>query len=87
MFMRSSTKKADIPGLVDLYAKIDRMRDLSSAKVVDIADSIARKILDTCLKPNKGFTELPKMVNGGSVHLMREFSTAARGELATLRTL
>jgi hypothetical protein len=27
-------EEADIPGLVDLYAKIDRMRILSSAKVV-----------------------------------------------------
>jgi hypothetical protein len=31
-------EEADIPGLVDLYAKIDRMRILSSAKVVEIAE-------------------------------------------------
>jgi hypothetical protein len=76
---------ADIPGLVDLYAKIDRMRILSSTKVVEIADSIARKILDTYLEPNRSFIELRKMVNSGSVNLMLELSTACREEFETLR--
>jgi hypothetical protein len=39
-------EEADIPSLVDLYAKIDRMRILSSAKVVDIAQRFAQKIVD-----------------------------------------
>jgi hypothetical protein len=39
-------EQADIPGLVDLYAKIDRMRVLSSTKVVDIAERFAQKITD-----------------------------------------
>jgi hypothetical protein len=34
-------EEADIPGLVDLYAKIDRMRILSSGKVVEIAERCA----------------------------------------------
>ena len=80
-------EEADIPGLVDLYAKIDRMRILSSGKVVEIAERFARKIVDTYLAPTKSFVELRDMINSGSVNLMREFSTACREELETLRTV
>ena len=80
-------EQADIPGLVDLYAKIDRMRILSSIKVVDIAERFARKIVDTYSEPNKSFVELQEMINSSSVNLMREFSTAAREEFGTLRTV
>jgi len=78
-------EEADIPGLVDLYAKIDRMRILSSTKVVETAERIARKILDTYPEPDKSFMELREMVNSGSVNLIREFSEACRAEFETLR--
>jgi hypothetical protein len=80
-------EEADIPGLVDLYAKIDRMRILSSAKVLEIAERFARQIVDTYSEPNKSFVELREMINSSSVNLMREFSTACREELETLRTV
>jgi hypothetical protein len=51
-------EEADIPGLVDLYARIDRMRILSSGKIVEIAERFARKIVDTYSEPNKSFIEL-----------------------------
>ena len=73
-------EEADIPGLVDLYAKIDRMRILSSTKVVEIAERFARKIVDTYSEPNKSFIQLREMINSSSVNLMREFSTACREE-------
>jgi hypothetical protein len=79
-------EEADTPSLVELYAKIDRMRILSSAKVVEIAERFARKIVDTYSEPNKSFVELREMINSNSVNLMREFSTACREELETLRT-
>lgn len=78
-------EEADIPSLVDLYAKIDRMRILSSTKVVETAERIARKILNTYLEPDKNFMELREMVNSGSVNLIREFSEACRAEFETLR--
>jgi hypothetical protein len=78
-------EEADIPSLVDLYAKIDRMRILSSTKVVETAERIARKILNTYLEPDKSFMELREMVNSGSVNLIREFSEACRAEFETLR--
>jgi hypothetical protein len=78
-------EEADIPGVVDLYAKIDRMRILSSAKVLDIAEGIARKVVDTYLEPNKSFIELREMVDSGSINLIREFSVACRAEFETLQ--
>jgi hypothetical protein len=70
-------EEADIPGLVDLYAKIDRMRILSSTKVVETAERIVRKIIDTYLEPDKSFMELREMVNSGSVGLSRGIRDAA----------
>ncbi len=37
----------DIPGLVALYANISRMRVLSSVEVVERAEQVAEKIMDT----------------------------------------
>jgi hypothetical protein len=73
-------EEADIPGLVDLYAKIDRMRILSSAKVVEIAERFARKIVDTYSEPNKSFVELREMINSNSVNSATR-STTTRSEL------
>jgi hypothetical protein len=67
------------------YAKIDRMRILSSTKVVETAERIARKILDTYLEPDKSFIELREMVNSGSVNPIREFSEACRVEFEMVR--
>jgi hypothetical protein len=69
-------EEPDVPGIVTLYAKIDGMRVLSSPKVVNIAEAIARRITDTYLEPAKSFLELREMVNSGSVNLIREFSVA-----------
>src|SRR5262245_21227173 len=41
--------EADIPALVRLYAKLGRMRVLSSSKVLESAGHIERKIIDTYL--------------------------------------
>jgi hypothetical protein len=41
--------------LVELYVKVGRMRVLSSPKVVESAELIARRIVDTYLVPNKTF--------------------------------
>ena len=61
------------------------MRILSSTKVVETAERIAPKILDTYLEPDKSFIELREMVNSCSVNLIREFSEACRAEFETLR--
>ena len=76
---------ADIPGLVGLYAKLGRMRVLSSKPVVHCAEQIARKIMDTYLEPDKSFVELRDMAATGAIDLLREFSETCRDEFEQLR--
>src|ERR1700690_1995337 len=66
--------EADVPGLVGLYAKLNRMRILSSTLVVDNAEKVARKILDTYLEPDRNLFELREMAIGGNIDLLRAFS-------------
>ena len=72
--------EADVSALVGLYAKLSRMRVLSSETVVQSADTICRKILDTYLGPDKSFVELRDMANNGTIDLLQEFSIACREE-------
>jgi hypothetical protein len=76
--------EANIPGLVGLYAKLSRMRTLSSAPVVHRAEDVARKILDTYLEPDKSFVELREMVIDGTIDLLKDFSAACRDEFEEL---
>jgi hypothetical protein len=75
----------DIPGLVSLYAKLSGMRALSSNTVVQCADNVARKILDTYLEPDKSFVELREMAIDGSIDLLQGFSSACRDEFEEMR--
>jgi hypothetical protein len=77
--------KADIPALVELYVRVGRMRILSSPNVVESAELVARKIVDTYLAPNKTFLELREMVNSGTIDLLRDFREACHAEFASLR--
>jgi hypothetical protein len=76
---------ADIPGLVGLYAKLGRMRVLSSKPVVHCAEHIAKKIMDTYLEPDKSFVELRDMARREPSTLLREFSDACRDEFEQMR--
>ena len=76
--------EADIPGLVGLYAKLSRMRTLSSETVVHRAEEVARKILDTYLEPDKSFVELREMVIDGTIDMLKDFSAACRDEFEEL---
>ena len=76
--------EADIPGLVGVYAKLSRMRALSSRSVVHHAEDVTRKILDTYLEPDKSFVELREMAIDGSIDLLRNFSDACHEEFEEL---
>ncbi len=76
---------ADIPSLVGLYAKLGRMRILSSSSVVHSAEHIAKKIMDTYLEPDKSFVELRDMAKSGAIDLLREFSDACHDEFEQMR--
>ena len=77
--------QADIPGLVSLYAKLSAMRALSSKAVVQRAEDVARKILDTYLEPGKSLVELREMVVDGTIDLLQSFSAACREEFEEMR--
>jgi hypothetical protein len=79
--------KADIPGLVGLYAKLSSMRAVSSKLVVQRADNVVRKILDTYLEPDKSFVELREMVIDGTIDLLRDFSETCRHEFEEMRPI
>jgi hypothetical protein len=74
----------DVPALVGLYAKVARMRVLSSQPVLEHAEQIERTILDVYLEPDKTFPELREMAKSGSVNLLRSFSEACRVEFESL---
>jgi len=77
--------KDDIPGLVSLYAKLSAMRAVSSKTVVDHAEDVARKILDTYLEPDKSFAQLHEMAVDGTIDMLRDFSQACRDEFEQMR--
>ena len=79
--------KADIPGLVSLYAKLSAMRAVSSKKVVQCADDVVRKILDIYLEPDKSFVELREMAIDGTIDLLRGFSEVCRDEFEQMRPM
>ncbi|MBV9531102.1 MAG: hypothetical protein JO283_08550 [Bradyrhizobium sp.] len=76
--------KGDIPSLVMLYTKIDRMRVLSQPKVIDSAEKIMQKILNTYLEPDRSFVELRTMASNNSLDIMHDFTTACREEFESL---
>ena len=77
--------EADIPGPVGLYAKLSRMRTLSSKPVVHHAEDVARKILDTYLEPDRSFVELRDMAIDGAIDLLQGFSDACRDEFEEMQ--
>jgi hypothetical protein len=77
--------KADIPGLVGVYAKLSAMRALSSKTVVQCAEDVTRTILDAYLEPDKSFVELREMAIDGTIDLLRGFSDACRDEFEGMR--
>jgi hypothetical protein len=77
------TEKPNISDLVGLYDKISRMRVVSSANVVEKADEVAQRILDTYSEPDKSFVELRSMVKHHAIDLLYDFSQACRKEQET----
>jgi hypothetical protein len=75
----------DLAGLGNLYAKISRMRVQSSRQVVEEADVIGRKIVDTYLAPDKSFVEIRAMLEDGSIDILGKFGDACRTEFESLR--
>lgn len=76
----------DISGLVGIYAKISRMRVLSSAEIVEEAERVAQKILDAYAESDKSFVEMRSMVKDHAIDLLHGFSKACRLEYEHYRS-
>ncbi|MDB5411546.1 MAG: hypothetical protein JWL84_6465, partial [Rhodospirillales bacterium] len=77
----------DTPNLsktIRLYALISRMRILSSPKVVEEAEKVARLIVDSYPQPAKTFDDIRMMVNEHTLDPLFKFSEACRQELRQL---
>jgi hypothetical protein len=69
--------------LVDIYATLNRMRVLSSPKVVAAADDALRMIIDTYAKENTTFSGIREGIKHGFPDPLRVFSEACHEELKT----
>ncbi len=76
--------KPDIPMLAVLYAKMSRMRVLSSKQVIASAEQLITQIINTYSEPNRTFTEL-RAIQHGSLDIIRTFSERCREEFDHLR--
>ena len=76
-----------ISDLVGIYAMISRMRVLSTSEVVGAADTVAHGIIALYLAPNRSFKDLPELLQGDALDLLRRFSEACREELRRGRFL
>jgi hypothetical protein len=67
--------------LVTLYALISKMRIVSSPAIIESADKVARRIIETYLGPNRTFRDITEILDNDAMNPLREFSNACRGEL------
>jgi hypothetical protein len=71
----------EIPKLVDVYATLNRIRVLSSPKVIAEADGALRMIVDTYAKENATFSGIRQLIDHGFPDPLRAFSEACHEEL------
>ncbi|MEH2473403.1 hypothetical protein V1281_005411 [Nitrobacteraceae bacterium AZCC 2161] len=79
-------EKPEIPAWIQLYAKIGRMRVLSSPRVIVCAEEVGQKIINTYMVPNKTFLEVREMIDNKSIDILSDFGRACREEFDSLRT-
>ena len=63
----------EITKLVDIYATFNRMRVLSSAKVIAETDNALRMIIDTYAKENTTFSGVRQSISHGFPDPLRAF--------------
>jgi hypothetical protein len=63
---------------------ISQMRVVSSPRIVEYADRVARLIMETYVAPNKTFSDLASTLESHMVDPLRLFSEACREELHEL---
>jgi len=73
---------ADVPKLVHLYSLVSQMRIFSSQVVIDQADRIMLRIVETYRGPNKSIRDMESHdLKSGVLDPLLDFSNACRDEL------
>jgi hypothetical protein len=75
---------AQITDFVGIYAKISKMRFMSSAEVIACAEEIIGAVIKTYGEPNRELTRLRADTSYGTVDPLRGFSDICRKELQAL---
>jgi hypothetical protein len=75
------SKRDDPTAMISIYALANRIRLISSARVVESADTLARIIMDTYLAPNLSLEEVRARWVEGNIDPLRDFGEACREEL------
>ena len=79
--------QAEGPEVVsNLYSVVERMRLVSSSRVVKCAEQVMRSVIAAYAEPNRTFDELRQLVQQGSEEddYLREFTEACRQELNSI---
>jgi hypothetical protein len=71
----------EISNLVNLYALVSQMRVVSPAKVVEAADRVVARIVETYLGPNRSFRDVREVMENQSMNPLQDFSSACRDDL------
>ena len=75
-------REPKLPGIVDLYAMVSRMRVLGMPRSVACADKVMRSIIETYFAPNRTVADLRRLVKDAeNVDPLKDFAEAAREEL------
>jgi hypothetical protein len=74
-------KREDASALIGIYALANRIRLISSARIVESADTVARTIMDAYLAPNMSLEQVRATLVDEHVDPLRDFSEACREEL------
>jgi hypothetical protein len=77
-------EKPDLASLIILYAKLSRMRVLSSRQVIESAEQLIKRIMDAGAAPAIALTDLQARYE--SLDIIRDFSESCRTEFDNLRT-
>jgi hypothetical protein len=75
---------ANVANFVKLYALVSRMRVRASPAVVENADKLVRRIIETYLGPNLTLRDIEKALVHDALDPLRDFSDACREELQRL---
>jgi hypothetical protein len=77
-------KREDSAALINIYALVNRIRLVSSPRVVESADRLTRIIMDTYLAPNVSMEEVRARWIERDIDPLRDFGEACREELGMI---